>query len=108
MVDAVALYITVSSKEEGVEIARSLVDEQLVACANVIEGLTSVFRWEGEVQTESEAVLIAKTRRELVEAATDLVLLEHSYDCPCIVAMPIVGGNQAFINWIGEETEPAT
>lgn len=107
MVDTVALYITVSSKEEGIEIGRSLVDEKLCACANVIDGLTSIFRWEEEVQTENEAVLIAKTRRDLVEAATDLVLLEHSYDCPCIVALPIVGGNPTFINWIGDETESA-
>ena len=56
------------------------------------------------MQEDGEALLVAKTDRTLVDAATDLVKLEHSYDCPCVVAIPIVGGNQQFIDWIGEET----
>lgn len=104
MTDPVILYITVQNREEGIKIGRTLVDENLAACANVFDGLTSIFRWEGAVQEDGEALLVAKTDRTLVDAATDLVKLEHSYDCPCVVAIPIVGGNQQFIDWIGEET----
>ena len=104
MPDPVILYITVSDREEGLRIGRALVEENLCACANVSENVTSVFRWEDEIQEASEAVLIAKTQRQHIDAATDLVKLEHSYDCPCIVAVPIVGGNQKFINWIDTET----
>lgn len=105
MPDPVALYITVKDKEEGVRIGRALVTEKLAACANVIDNLTSIFRWDGEVREDGEALLIAKTRRELIDAATDVVKLEHSYDCPCIVALPIIGGNADFIDWIYAETE---
>ncbi|MEQ8321662.1 MAG: divalent-cation tolerance protein CutA [Rhodospirillales bacterium] len=104
MADPVVLYITVPTREEGIAIGRVLVDENLAACANVIDGLTSIFRWEGTVQEEGEALLIAKTERSLIDAATDLVKLEHSYDCPCVVALPIVGGNSQFIDWIAAET----
>lgn len=104
MPDPVILYITVSDREEGLRIGRALVEENLCACANVSENVTSVFRLEDGIQEASEAVLIAKTQRQHIDAATDLVKLEHSYDCPCVVAVPIVGGNQEFINWIDTET----
>lgn len=107
MTDPVILYITVQNRDEGIKIGRALVDENLAACANVFDGLTSIFRWEGAVQEDGEALLVAKTDRALIDAATDLVKLEHSYDCPCVVAIPIVGGNQQFIDWIGEETAGA-
>lgn len=107
MADPVVLYITVPNREEGIAIGRALVDENLAACANVIDGLTSIFRWEGQVQEDGEALLIAKTERALIDAASDLVKMEHSYDCPCIVAIPIVGGNQQFIDWIAAETTGA-
>ena len=104
MPDPVILYITVSDREEGLRIGRALVEENLCAFANVSENVTSVFRWEDEIQEASEAVLIAKTQRQHIDAATDLVKLEHSYDCPCVVVVPIVGGNEEFINWIDTET----
>jgi len=105
MPDPVVLYITVSDREEGVRIGRALVEENLCACANVSENVTSIFRWEGEVNEASEAVLIVKTQRQHIDAATDLVKLEHSYDCPCVVALPIIGGNQEFLAWIDSETD---
>ena len=104
MPDPVILYITVSDREEGLRIGRALVEENLCAFASVSENVTSVFRWEDEIQEASEVVLIAKTQRQHIDAATDLVKLEHSYDCPCVVVVPIVGGNEEFINWIDTET----
>ena len=78
MLDPVILYITVNDREEGLRIGRALVEENLCACANVSENVTSVFRWEDEIQEASEAVLIAKIQRQHIDAATDLVKLEHS------------------------------
>lgn len=102
--EVVMLYITVPSKEEGVRLGRSLVEDQLAACANVYDGATSIFQWDGEVQEESEALLIAKTTRSLIDAATDLLVLEHPYECPCVVAFPIVGGHRDFIAWVAAQT----
>mgnify|MGYP003631664004 CR=1 FL=1 len=104
MTDAVSLYITCADRAEALNLGRSLVEAQLAACANVIDGVTSVFAWEGEIQESAEALLFAKTRRDLIDAATDLIKIEHSYDCPCIVALPIVGGNKEFTDWIGAAT----
>ena len=104
MTDAVSLYVTCADRDEALNLGRSLVEAQLAACANIIDGVTSVFAWEGEIQESAEAVLFVKTRRDLIDNATDLIMIEHSYDCPCVVALPIVGGNKDFTDWIGTAT----
>lgn len=101
------VYVTAPDKAAACDIGRALVEARLAACANVLDGMTSVYRWQGRVQEDSEAVLIAKTREELVPALTAKVRALHSYECPCIVALPVVGGSQAFIDWIEAETAPS-
>jgi periplasmic divalent cation tolerance protein len=98
------VYMTAASKDEALAIGTALVEQRLAACANVIDGMISVYRWEGKVQHDAEAVLIAKTREELVPALTEKVKALHSYTCPCVVALPITGGNGAFLDWIAAET----
>ena len=99
------LYMTAADAEEARRIGDALVAERLVACVNIIPGMTSIYRWEGEVRHETECVLIAKTRAELVERATARVRALHSYDCPCVVALPVAGGNPEFLSWILNETK---
>ena len=98
------LYITVGGTEEAASIARVLLDARLIACANIIDGAKSLYRWEGKIAEEKEVVMIAKTREDFVGKVIDRVRQLHSYDCPCIVALPIVAGNPAFLDWIDEET----
>lgn len=98
------IYITAADAEEAKALGRALVEARLAACANVLPGIVPIFRWEGEVQEGSEAALIAKTRTDLVEQVIELVKERHSYDCPCVVALPIEKGNPAFLDWIAEET----
>ena len=98
------VYITASGPEEARRIGRALVAARLAACANVYSGVASVYWWQGEVQEETEAVLIAKTRTALVPALTDKVRELHSYECPCVVALPLAGGNPSFLDWIEAET----
>ena len=102
--DYCLLYMTAGSAEEARRIGAALVDERLAACVNVIDGMTSIYRWEGAVRNDSETVLIAKTRRALVEDVVARVKALHSYRCPCVVALPIAGGNPAFLDCIGQET----
>jgi periplasmic divalent cation tolerance protein len=99
------IYMTAGSAEEARRIGGVLVEERLAACANVIDGMTSIYRWEGEIRHDGEAVLLAKTRRNLVASLTARVKALHSYSCPCVVALPIADGNQAFLDWIGVETK---
>ena len=94
------LYVTAGAKDEALTIADALIGEHLVACANIIDGVASVYRWEGKVQHDQEAVLIAKTATSRLDAAIQRVRELHSYDCPCIVAIPIEDGNPAFLEWI--------
>ena len=98
------IYVTAPDKTAALKIGRTLVEERLAACANVFDGMTSVYRWQGKVQEDGEAVLIAKTHEELVPALTDRVRALHSYECPCVVALRVVGGSEPFLDWIAAET----
>ena len=98
------IYVTTGSRDEALAIARELVESRLAACANVLAGTTSVYHWQGEVCEEGEVSLILKTRDDLVDRVVEKVRELHSYDCPCVVSLPISGGNADFLQWIDAET----
>ena len=100
-------YVTAGSRDEALSIGRTVVQERLAACANVLDGSTSVYWWRGALEQAGEAVLILKTRAELVERLSARVRELHSYECPCVVALPIAGGNPGYLDWIAGETAPA-
>jgi len=95
-------YVTVSSGEEADAIAEAVVTERLAACANILPGARSIFQWEGTLRREEEVVLILKTTARQKEKLTARIRELHSYDCPCIVFLPIEGGNPDFLKWVGE------
>ena len=98
------IYMTVGSMDEAARIGKELVSSRLVACVNMIENMRSVYWWEGELQEDSEVILIAKTKESLVPELIQKVKSLHSYDCPCVLSLPILDGNSAFLDWIAEET----
>lgn len=98
------IYITASNKEEARKIGRALVESRLAACINVIDNMNSIYWWEGKVQDDNETIIIAKTKEPLVEELIKKVKSLHSYDCPCVVALPIEDGNKDFLDWIIKET----
>lgn len=102
--DVKFLYVTTGSADEARRIGGALVEERLAACANIIDGMRSLYWWEGKVQDETEAVLILKTRAAQVDAAIARVKALHSYDVPCVVALPVEAGNSDFLGWIVKET----
>ena len=102
--DALFVYVTTGDRDAALAIGRALVDARLAACANVIDGMESVYRWQGTVEQAKEAVLILKTQSALLDDLTEKVRELHEYDCPCVVALPIVGGNPAYLEWIAEQT----
>ena len=101
---AVLLYVTAANRDEAVRIARTLVEERLVACGNVIDGATSVYSWHGKVEESREAVLIAKTDARNVERATARVVELHAYENPAVVAVPIAGGSRDYLTWVETES----
>lgn len=98
------LYVTFADRAAALEIGRTLVHERIVACANVIDGMTSVYRWDGAIELADEVLLLLKTRQELVESVIDRVRQLHSYDVPCITSWPIEQGNADYLQWILDET----
>lgn len=101
---AAIVYITTADREQALSLGRALVEERLAACANVLHPMTSLYWWDGAVQTGDEGVLILKTRQELVPRLTERVKELHTYDCPCVVAWPLAAGNPAYFAWIESET----
>ena len=97
-------YITASSGDQARRIGRTLVQARLAACVNIIPGMNSIYWWEGEIQEDAEVVVIAKTRESLLPKLIETVKSVHSYDCPCIIAVPVLGGNPGYLDWIGRET----
>ena len=99
------IYITAKDKEEARNIGKELVGSKLAACVNIIDKMNSFYWWEGKVQDDNEAILIAKTKESLVSELIEKVKSMHSYECPCIVAFPILDGNKDYLEWIKKETK---
>lgn len=101
---AVFVYVTAGSPEEAELLARTIVSERLAACANIIPGMRSVYWWEGAVGEAAETVVIFKTQRDRFEELAARVKALHSYECPCVVALPVVAGLPAYLDWIEAES----
>ncbi len=98
------VYITAGNMDEAKTIGRELVSSRLAACVNIIDGINSIYRWAGEIQEDREVTIISKTKETLVPELIEKVKSMHSYECPCIVSLPILDGNRPFLDWIVEET----
>jgi periplasmic divalent cation tolerance protein len=99
------VYITTRDKEEARKIGKELVESRLAACINIIDNMNSMYWWEGKVQDDSESILIAKTKESLVPELIDKVKSRHSYECPCIVSLPLLEGNKEYLEWVEKETK---
>jgi periplasmic divalent cation tolerance protein len=100
------VYVTAPSLAEAESLARLAVEGRLAACANILPGMRSLYWWQGALESAEEVVLLLKTSEALVPALTKALTEAHSYDCPCVVALPIVQGNPDFLRWIEAETAP--
>ncbi|MGD8990952.1 MAG: divalent-cation tolerance protein CutA [Desulfobacterales bacterium] len=97
------IYMTAGSMAEARKIGKALVETRLAACVNIVDNMQSIYRWEEQLQEDSEVVLIAKTTDKLVPQLINRVKSLHSYDCPCIVSLPVSGGYPPFLDWIQSE-----
>ena len=97
------VYVTTRDKAEARDLGRYLVQSRLVACVNIFDHMNSMYIWQDEFQDNQEAVLIAKTTETQVPEVIRTVKARHSYECPCVVTLPIIEGNPDFLNWIAAQ-----
>ena len=105
MEELTLLYVTCANADEAKAIARVLVGDRLVACANILGSMTSVYRWEGEVAEQEEVAMLLKPRRDMTVHVAERVKSLHSYDLPCVIGLPIQGGNPDFLAWLHREVD---
>ena len=103
----VSLYITAPNREEAISLSRELLEARLIACANIVENATSLYWWQGEIEHVSETLIIAKSLSQHVDGITAIVQKQYTYDCPCVVATPITGGNPDYLLWMQQQLAPA-
>jgi len=104
MTDYIVVYVTAPA-EEAFQLAKTLVEERLVACVNIVPGLRSIYWWQGKVEDEPEVLCVMKTQSQLFEFLRDRVVELHSYEVAEIIALPILAGSPPYLDWIKENTK---
>ncbi len=100
----IVVFITAPNEDEAAEIAKALVKSKLAACVNIIRGVRSIYSWQGNLEDDSEVLMIVKTQKKLLGSLTEKVKELHSYDLPEIIALPITGGSEDYLKWLREST----
>lgn len=104
--DKVVVYTTCGNITEAELIARNLIENRVAACVNVIPGLLSYYRWQGNVENDAELLLMIKTSRELVDHVRGALDALHSYDLPEMIVIPIIDGSPNYLEWLEQEVQP--
>ncbi|MBX9845366.1 MAG: divalent-cation tolerance protein CutA [Xanthobacteraceae bacterium] len=103
---AVFVYTTWPTLPEAEEAGRTLVERHLAACVNILPGMISHYRWQGEVERGEEAVMIIKTRASLADQVSAAVKELHSYEVPAIMVLPVESVEKTYLAWLLEGTDP--
>jgi periplasmic divalent cation tolerance protein len=106
MTDKIVVLSNCSSREEADRIARGLVEARLAACVNIIGGVGSVYHWQGKIEEGQETMLVIKSRRDLFENLQQRLAAMHSYEVPEAIAIPVVDGLPAYLDWMERELAP--
>ncbi len=104
MTDAIVVLVTAPDPDKAAAIARVLIDQRLAACGNVVPGVRSIYRWEGQIRDEKETLLMLKTTAAQFEALRESVLELHPYAVPEVIALRVEAGSAPYLAWIEAET----
>ncbi len=102
--EVIVVFITASSFEEARNIASTLVESRIAACASILKGVSSLYWWKGGVEFSEETLIIVKTRSSLLKELVEKVRSSHSYEVPEIIAVRVVGGLEEYLEWVKRET----
>ncbi len=100
MTDKIVVLSTCASEQEAEKLARSLIEERVAACVNVIPGIRSYYRWKGTIETGDEYLLLIKSSRDRLAALRTSLEKEHSYEVPEVLALPVVEGSPNYLSWL--------
>lgn len=103
MTDTMVVFCTAPDAETAARIARTLVEERVAACGNIVPGLRSIYRWEGKVCDEAEVLLVLKTPRDAVERLRSRIVELHPYTCPEVLALPVEAGHGPYLQWVRDQ-----
>ncbi len=101
--DKIVVITTCNSQEQGAQLARHLIEHRLAACVNILTGARSFYRWKGEIEQAEEVVLIIKSRQDVFEKLREAIVHLHSYEIPEVIALPVIDGSDAYLNWLDRE-----
>jgi periplasmic divalent cation tolerance protein len=104
MSDALVVLTTLASTDEAVALVRELLERRLIACANILPGVRSIYRWEGKVADEQEVIVLLKTRTVRLDALEMAFGELHPYKVPELLALPVSAGLHKYLEWIDDET----
>lgn len=97
---------TLPTAEAAAAVARTLVEEQLAACVNIVAGVRSIYRWQGAIVDDAEVLCLIKTTRDRVEALTARLVALHPYEVPELITLPVDGGNAPYLAWVLAQVTP--
>jgi periplasmic divalent cation tolerance protein len=106
MTSYIQVVTTTARQEEAQRIARELVEKRLAGCAQVVGPITSIYRWQGKIETDEEWQCWCKTRGELFAQVEEAIRAIHPYEVPEILAVPVVAGSERYLAWLEEQTTP--
>jgi periplasmic divalent cation tolerance protein len=102
----IVILVTTKDEQEAEKISRLLLEERLIACANIVSPVTSLFHWSGQTEKAEECLVVMKSRRDLFGQVADHVKRLHSYEVPEILALPIVDVSKAYSDWMNVVLKP--
>jgi periplasmic divalent cation tolerance protein len=100
-----AVYITASSIKEARSLGRKIIENRLAGCVNIVPKALSIYEWNGRIEEQNEALIIAKTKYSATKKLVSFVKKNHSYDVPCITVLPICAGNTDYLKWVGKQVK---
>lgn len=101
--DYAIVFVTTADEEEGRLISDVLLERRMASCVNIVDGVNSLYRWNGKINETEECLLLIKTKKALLDEVVSLIKEIHSYEVPEIIALPVIGGSEDYFNWIDQE-----
>ena len=103
MAEVCMVFVTAPDANVAADLTKALLSDELVACGNIVDGLRSVYRWEGKICDDSEALLILKTTKDKVESLKIKVVEVHPYECPEVLVVPVSDGHPEYLSWVRDQ-----